>query len=359
MENKFNSDTELEWEYKNCMEKYEKLGQMSPNKELDGKISYFLPHHAVQRKDITTTKLRIVFGSCKPPNSNSLNSALEVGQILQPDIFTLLDHVINVYAWTDSQVVLSWLSSPPKNWKSFVANRISEILDIIPCKKWRYVPSKENPADLGSRGMSPKDLPDCSLWWKGPQWLFNEEDWPKQPLFKDIKKSVVIETKRTFIFAHCKDGKNKKRSRGKMKTLTTRKIILASNKEIEWHTIPPLSPHFGGLWEGGVKLVKFHLRRLVGSTKLTFKEFYTLLTQIEVVLNSRHLVRLADNDINRDVVIIKEDNLPPSVWPLGKVISNHPGKDGIVRVVTLKTTKGLYQRPIVKLSILSITTHQE
>ncbi|GFV20948.1 DUF5641 domain-containing protein, partial [Trichonephila clavipes] len=26
-----------------------------------------------------------------------------------------------------------------------------------------------------------------------------------------------------------------------------------------------------------------------------------------------------------DVVIIKEDNLPPSVWPLGKVISTHPG----------------------------------
>ncbi|GFX59706.1 DUF5641 domain-containing protein [Trichonephila clavipes] len=47
-----------------------------------------------------------------------------------------------------------------------------------------------------------------------------------------------------------------------------------------------------------------------------------------------------------DAVIIKEDNLPPSVWPLGKVISTHPGKDGIVRVVALKTKKGLYQRPI-------------
>ncbi|GFX96285.1 uncharacterized protein TNCV_2291731 [Trichonephila clavipes] len=64
---------------------------MSPNKELDGRISYFLPHHAVRRKDSITTKLRVVFdGSCKPPNSNSLNSVLGVGQILQPDIFTLL-----------------------------------------------------------------------------------------------------------------------------------------------------------------------------------------------------------------------------------------------------------------------------
>ncbi|GFW98881.1 DUF1758 domain-containing protein [Trichonephila clavipes] len=49
---------------------------------IDGKIS-FLPHHTVRRKDSITTKLRAVFdGSCKPPNSNSLNSALGVGQIL-------------------------------------------------------------------------------------------------------------------------------------------------------------------------------------------------------------------------------------------------------------------------------------
>ncbi|GFY39608.1 uncharacterized protein TNIN_116011 [Trichonephila inaurata madagascariensis] len=91
MENKFKSEAEIEWKYKNFMEEYEKLGHMSPNKELDGKISYFLPHHAVRRKDSITTKLRVVFdGSCKPPKSNSLNSVLGVGQILQPDIFTLL-----------------------------------------------------------------------------------------------------------------------------------------------------------------------------------------------------------------------------------------------------------------------------
>ncbi|GFY46908.1 uncharacterized protein TNIN_164231 [Trichonephila inaurata madagascariensis] len=62
---KFNNE-ELEWEYKNFMEEYEKLGHMSPNKELDAKIS-FLPHHVVRRKDSITTKLWIVFdGSCKP-----------------------------------------------------------------------------------------------------------------------------------------------------------------------------------------------------------------------------------------------------------------------------------------------------
>ncbi|XP_062537982.1 uncharacterized protein LOC134206294 [Armigeres subalbatus] len=37
------------------------------------------------------------------------------------------------------------------------------------------------------------------------------------------------------------------------------------------------------------------------------------------------------------IVIIKEDNVPPANWPLGKIVKLHPGKDGIVRVVTLKT----------------------
>ncbi|GFS41794.1 uncharacterized protein TNIN_420811 [Trichonephila inaurata madagascariensis] len=96
MENKFKSDAGLEWEYKSFMEEYETLGHMSPNKELDAKISYFLPHHAVRRNDSITTKLRVVFdGSCKPPNSNSLNSVLGVGQILQPDIFTLVRFRVN------------------------------------------------------------------------------------------------------------------------------------------------------------------------------------------------------------------------------------------------------------------------
>ncbi|GFT72197.1 uncharacterized protein TNCV_2993021 [Trichonephila clavipes] len=71
IENKFKSDVELEREYKNLMEEYEKFC-MSPNEELDGSVSYFLPHHAVRRKDSIATKLRVVFdGSCKPPNSNS------------------------------------------------------------------------------------------------------------------------------------------------------------------------------------------------------------------------------------------------------------------------------------------------
>ncbi|GFX07978.1 uncharacterized protein TNCV_1236591 [Trichonephila clavipes] len=63
------------------------------------------------------------------------------------------------------------MSSHPHKWKTFVANRTSEIMEVLPTKHWRHVPIKENPTDIASRGIDPKCLPDCMLWWQGPPWL--------------------------------------------------------------------------------------------------------------------------------------------------------------------------------------------
>lgn len=62
-----------------------------------------------------------------------------------------------------------------------------------------------------------------------------------------------------------------------------------------WHFIPPAAPHFGGLWEAGVKSVKTHLKRIMGSSMLIFEDFQTLLCQIEGCLNSRPLCPITDD----------------------------------------------------------------
>ncbi|XP_036147020.1 uncharacterized protein LOC118647026 [Monomorium pharaonis] len=64
---------------------------------------------------------------------------------------------------------------------------------------------------------------------------------------------------------------------------------------IQWHFNPPAAPHFGGLWEAGVKSVKHHLRRVIGETKLTFEEMSTFLAEVEACLNSRPLQALTDD----------------------------------------------------------------
>lgn len=68
-----------------------------------------------------------------------------------------------------------------------------------------------------------------------------------------------------------------------------------AEKGIRWHFNPPSSPHFGGLWEAGVKSVKYHLKRTIGEQNLTYEEFSTVLTQIESCLNSRPLCPLSND----------------------------------------------------------------
>lgn len=53
-----------------------------------------------------------------------------------------------------------------------------------------------------------------------------------------------------------------------------------------------------------------------------------------------------------DVVLIADGDLPRGVWPKGRIVELHPGKDGITRVVTVTTKSGNFRRPVRKLVIL-------
>ncbi|XP_059217949.1 uncharacterized protein LOC131994894 [Stomoxys calcitrans] len=166
--------------------------------------------------------------------------------------------------------------------------------------------------------------------------------------------------------------------------------------DFSWHFIPPHDPHMGGLWEGAVKCMKSHLRKVASNSKFTFEEFSTLLVRIESVLNSRPLSPMSENPtdlipltpghflrgtslmaiaedcsdnlplLNRwqrlkalqiqfskrwkteyicelqrrykwksaqqnlkenDFVVVKEDNIPPNEWCLGRVLKVFKGKD--------------------------------
>lgn len=198
-----------------------------------------------------------------------------------------------------------------------------------------------------------------------------------------------------------------------------------ANDGITWHFIPPSAPHFGGLWEAGVKSVKYHLKRVVGAHTLSQSEFSTLLCQIEACLNSRPISALTDdpNDLSaltpghfiigrplvaipeestleinphrldrwqhvrrmseqiwrswsadylhtlhqrrkwqqdcsnlqiNELVILKNNLLPPSKWQLARIVQLHPGADQQVRVVTVRTADGELKRPITQICPLPL-----
>ncbi|XP_008178365.1 uncharacterized protein LOC103307816 [Acyrthosiphon pisum] len=60
------------------------------------------------------------------------------------------------YFWSDSTIVLAWISSPASKWKTFVAHRVGEVQQFSAITEWAHVNSEDNPADVHSRGCSPK-----------------------------------------------------------------------------------------------------------------------------------------------------------------------------------------------------------
>ena len=87
----------------------------------------------------------------------------------------------HVSAWTDSTTVLNWLDGSPQRFKTFVGNRVSTIMELIPPERRNHVNGLDNPADCASRGLLPSELLQHKLWWDGPLWLkHSPADWPKQ-----------------------------------------------------------------------------------------------------------------------------------------------------------------------------------
>ncbi|XP_051172368.1 uncharacterized protein LOC127288771 [Leptopilina boulardi] len=198
-----------------------------------------------------------------------------------------------------------------------------------------------------------------------------------------------------------------------------------ANDGIAWQFIPPAAPHFGGLWEAGVKSMKHHLIRILGAHTPTFEELSTLVCRIEACMNSRpigpinddvesldtltpghflvyrnftsvprpSLDNIPENRLSRwqlmrqlleqfwrewsndyirscqhrtkwqnrttslkvgQIVLLRNDNLPPTKWNLGRITRCHPGSDGLTRVVSVKTATSEYTRPISKLALFPI-----
>lgn len=665
----------------------------------------------VHTSDGYQTELVISKGRVAPIKTISVPRLELCGAVLLAKLYRNVKKALRIddipfYAWTDSTVVLAWIHKHPSHWKVFVANRITEVLEVTQSTQWRHVPSGENPADCATRGVAPEDLYKHHLWWNGPAWLNEEESsWPilknasslktdmevrkqtvtsnftltiPEPLndFSTKTKTVrVFAYMRRFIFNSRKENRSIRlsghlqvselqgslrgiillvqrsvfsfdikhlidnkdvHSKSKLSSLnpildsfglvrvggrlqksnlsfnekhpiilphnhhfttllireaheltlhggaqmtvaylrrnywiinarnTVRNIIhrcircykystetrqqlmgnlptprtnpsrpfthtgvdyagpiqvrvskgrgnkaykgylaifvclstkaihievvsdmttdtflaalrrftarrglcsdlysdcgsnfiggksvlktdfdkavheaqegmdvLLAKDGINWHFIPPASPNFGGLWEAGVKSIKYHLKRIVGESTLTYEELTTVINQIEACLNSRPLVptscdptdltaltpahflvggalttlpepslintyvpplkrwklvqkmyqdfwaiwsseylsrlqqrpkwiqRSRNLQIN-ELVLIKDNRLPPSKWLLGRILEVHPGDDGLVRVVSVKCSNGTtMKRPVSKISSLPIIDNEQ
>lgn len=100
-----------------------------------------------------------------------------------------------------------------------------------------------------------------------------------------------------------------------------------SNRLSTWEHIQKVKQHFWNRWSSE------YLNELIVRTKWE---------------NS------GPNILEGAIVLLREDNLPPAQWALGRIIECYPGSDGVVRTVLVKTAKSTFTRNVKKVAILPV-----
>jgi hypothetical protein len=120
-------------------------------------------------------------------------------------VYPIISHKIDDhYFWTDSTIVLSWLSGEPTQWKVFVANRVSEIQSQTDSDRWYHVKGEENPADIISRSLLPSQLRNSKLWFHGPSWLHSHPDtWRCNHISNYTRSENISEVKTNAFVTQC------------------------------------------------------------------------------------------------------------------------------------------------------------
>ena len=81
--------------------------------------------------------------------------------------------------WTDSSIVLQYITNQERRFHMFIANRVAEIQSKLETEQWHHVSTKDNPADDASRGVAATSL-GLFRWQHGPAFLLEApEAWPE------------------------------------------------------------------------------------------------------------------------------------------------------------------------------------
>lgn len=129
-----------------------------------------------------------------------------IGARLWKSVRENLDNEVESFFWSDSSTVISWIWRK-EDWAPFVGNRVTEIRSLTPIECWRHVPGRLNPADLPSRGCSPKHLLE-SRWWEGPKWLHEPQSRWIQENAECDEEEINKERKKMLVASLLNDSSN-------------------------------------------------------------------------------------------------------------------------------------------------------
>ncbi len=158
---------------------------------------------AVQEDGSISSALVVAEARVLPVKHTTIPRAELLGAHLLAKLLAHTSNILQVsqlHAWTNSAIVLHWLSKPASQHADrFVANRVQNVQDLLPSTTLRHVPTQDNPADLASRGVTATELIAAPLWWCGPSWLSLPPDkWPVTKLTRPKEATSVLSISVSF-----------------------------------------------------------------------------------------------------------------------------------------------------------------
>ncbi|KAJ8933796.1 hypothetical protein NQ318_001526 [Aromia moschata] len=313
-------------------------------------------------------------------------------------------HIEEIYAFSDSMVVLHWIHASLHRWKTFVANRVSKIHNCLPSNVWLHVEGKDNPADGLSRGMIPSvSMKNRNSWLMGLSWLtLDREKWPirqrvyfrnditalergkscshqflfkpkpSNPLMANLSSARVVSQVKPFIetgsdFAGPYHITLSRNHGVKMQKAYICLFICLTTKCLHLELASDLSTLTR---RGPIKVLHSDCATNYVGAKAQLDEFYTFIASSEytTALKDELLKNRIEWRFNTPSAPhmggIWESNIRSVKKHLHKVLGVerdlhkvlgvkcyqvYPGSDGIIRTALVKIKSGCYKRPVIKL----------
>ncbi|XP_053698861.1 uncharacterized protein LOC128745814 [Sabethes cyaneus] len=292
---------------------WEELSSQMP-KVANFRISRYalLPNGSVQLHTFSDAS-EAAYGACTITLPRLELCAANVAAKLYAKIIRALQIPIRKsYFWSDSTVTLQWLRSPPNTWKTFVANRVSEIQELTHGAFWNHVIGTQNLADLLSRGMNVDDFLESALWKYGPEWLSCPENkWPSTKLTdypiqgKERRKVVTLVVRAKSVSKDINPIFTRFSSFERLLRTTAYILRFISNVKCKTRTQPqPTQPNLPG----------------------------TYLTVERIALAEQTLLRLAQADVfQQEIKDLRENKLVAKHSPI-RLLSPFLDPEEIIRV---------------------------
>ncbi|VDI57933.1 Hypothetical predicted protein [Mytilus galloprovincialis] len=304
-----------------------------------------------------------------------LSAAVLAVEITQTIMDNLDLHIDTVKFYTDSKVVLGYISNETRRFFIYVANRVEKIRKFSSPSQWNYVPTNRNPADSGTRSVPAHEI-HSSEWLLGPKQLLSSEQKNSEDIYQlidpeeDGEIRATVNVAKTFSTPEHKAGRSL--THDVLNTLMAEVSAIVNSRPLVPVSTDPENPliltpamlltqktdyiftsdHLGEFDKRDLCLAEWRRVQALASVFWSRwrKEYLPLLQQRRKWTEDRRDL------IEGDVILLKDKNICRTQWPVGIIVNSFKSSDEHVRkaevrvIVNGKATT--YTRPIVDMILL-------